>query len=163
MILIALGSNLPSAAGPPAETVMAALSTLEANGIVPVKVSQLYESAAWPNSTDPPFVNAVAQVETEFAPTALLERLHEIEDAFGRVRGAPNSPRTLDLDILDYEGRVEAGPPVLPHPRMDARAFVLVPLGEIAPEWRHPVSGCNTKDFIVALPASRDVRPLKHG
>ncbi len=69
--------------------------------------------------------------------------LHELEGSFGRKRSEPNAPRTLDLDILDYHGRIEQGPPQLPHPRMEGRAFVLLPLRDVAPDWRHPVSGRN--------------------
>ncbi|HEX3652586.1 MAG TPA: 2-amino-4-hydroxy-6-hydroxymethyldihydropteridine diphosphokinase [Rhizomicrobium sp.] len=153
MILIALGSNLSSAAGTPAETVAAALAALRANEIEPVKVSRFYRSEAWPDRSDPPFVNAVAQLDTVLPPSTLLESLHAIERLFGRTRDRRNAPRTLDLDILDYEGRVEAGPPVLPHPRMAARAFVLLPLAEIAPDWRHPVSGGRITELIAQLPA----------
>lgn len=152
MILIALGSNLMSSAGAPAEILAAALAALRTNEIEPVKVSRFYLSKAWPDPGDPPFVNAVAQVVTTFAPRALLGTLHAIEQQFGRTRDRRNAPRTLDLDILDYEGRVEAGPPVLPHPRMESRAFVLLPLEEIAPDWRHPVSGKHIRELIAQLP-----------
>ena len=162
MILIALGSNVPSAAGTPAETLRAALAALGAKGIEPVKVSQFYESEAWPVPSDPRFVNAVAQVETQLSAAALLERLQETERFFGRVRDIRNAPRTLDLDILDYHGRIEAGPPELPHPRMQSRGFVLVPLAEIAPEWRHPVSGLAAAELIGKLPdRGRRVIPLQ--
>lgn len=161
MILIALGSNLSSPAGPPAETVAAALAVLKANGITPVKVSRLYKTKAWPDVTDPPFINAVAHVTTELSPAALLDRLHAMERSFGRVRGALNAPRTLDLDIVDYDGRIEGGPPVLPHPRMDRRAFVLVPLAEIAPDWRHPISRRTAQELLTVLPEGGDgVIPL---
>jgi len=161
MILIALGSNLASAAGPPAETARAAFAALSANGIAPVKVSPLYETQAWPSPADPPFVNAVAKVETELQPAQLLEALQRIERSFGRERGLRNAPRTLDLDILDYDGRVEGGPPTLPHPRIERRAFVLVPLVEIAPDWRHPISRRTAAELLAGLPAyGAQVRPL---
>ena len=164
MILIALGSNLPSRAGGPAETIEAALATLEPNGIRPEKVSTLYKTRAWPDPSDPPFVNAAARVTTGLPPAALLKTLQEIERSFGRVRGVPNAPRTLDLDILDYDGRIEGGPPILPHPRLDTRAFVLVPLAEIAPEWRHPVSGQSVGELLGPLSdAARQIVPLSSG
>jgi len=153
MILIALGANLPSVAGRPSETLQAALSALQANGILPVKVSRFHETQAWPDPSDPPYVNAVAQIETALEPAALLARLHEIERQFGRQRHARNAPRTLDLDIVDYNGRVEEGPPVLPHPRMQDRAFVLAPLAEIAPGWRHPVLGMTAGKMLAGIAA----------
>ena len=162
MILIALGSNLPSVAGDPVETLTAAIRMLKANGIVPVKTSRFYESEAWPNPRDPKFVNAVAEVQTALFPQTLLARLHEVERLFGRTRMMPNAPRTLDLDLLDYQGRIASGPPELPHPRMQSRAFVLVPLAEIAPGWRHPVSRKSAAKLLRELPDSgRTVLPLQ--
>ncbi len=161
MILIAFGSNLPSRAGPPAATLRAALAAIESTGIEAVRVSRLYRTEAWPNPGDPAFVNAVAQVITALPPRALLKTLHAIERSFGRVRTISNAPRTLDLDILDYEGCIESGPPTLPHPRLDRRSFVLVPLAEIAPEWRHPVCGLAAEDLLAKLPDGlRQVVPL---
>ncbi|MBV9570665.1 MAG: 2-amino-4-hydroxy-6-hydroxymethyldihydropteridine diphosphokinase [Alphaproteobacteria bacterium] len=152
MILIGLGANLPSPAGPPAATINAALSTLGKRGIEIAALSRLYGSLAWPNPADPPFVNAVAWIRTGLAPESLLVELHSIEQACGRLPGARNAPRPLDLDILDYDGRVEPGPPRLPHPRMQDRAFVLVPLAEIAPNWRHPLSDRSAAELVANLP-----------
>jgi 2-amino-4-hydroxy-6-hydroxymethyldihydropteridine diphosphokinase len=152
VILIALGSNLSSRAGTSSETLRAALGALAQNGIVPVRVSAFYATPAWPDPKDPTYVNAVAQIETILAPDALMARLHAVEREFGRARGVRNAPRTLDLDLLDYEGRIEGGPPVLPHPRIESRAFVLVPLADIAPLWKHPVSSRNVGAAIEALP-----------
>ncbi len=83
-----------------------------------------------------------------------MAALEAVENKFGRRRGPPNSPRTLDIDLLDYKGLVRAHGPVLPHPRMQARGFVLVPLADIAPDWRHPVSGKSVCELIAALPES---------
>lgn len=152
MILIALGANLPSPAGKPLQTLKAALRELAGRSITIEKQSGFYRSAAWPDPSDPPFVNAVAAVRTALAPAALLQVLHEVEECFARKRGEPNAPRTLDLDLLDYDGRIELGPPELPHPRIDGRAFVLIPLRDVAPEWRHPVSGRALSELIAALP-----------
>lgn len=73
---------------------------------------------------------------------------------YGRVRSARNAPRTLDLDILDYNGTVQSGPPELPHPRLHDRAFVLIPLRDVAPGWRHPVSGKPLDELIAGLSAT---------
>jgi len=90
---------------------------------------------------------------TELSPAELIARLHETETAFGRTRSERNAPRTLDLDIVDYNGRVETGPPILPHPRLEARAFVLIPLQDVAPDWRHPVSGRTVAELLADIPA----------
>ncbi len=155
MIVIALGANLPSAAGPPEKSLGAALGVLVDAGIGIVSRSSFYCCPAWPDPSDPPFVNAVAVLSTELSPHDLLNLLHAIETSFGRRRSddvnLKNAPRTLDLDLIDYNGLVQPGPPALPHPRMAGRSFVLVPLQELAPKWRHPASGKTISDLIVAL------------
>ena len=124
-------------------------------------LSPLYETQAWPDPADPSFVNAVARVETKLAPAALLEALQNVETLFGRTRGVRNAPRSLDLDIIDLDGRVESGPPQLPHPRLASRGFVLIPLRDVAPHWRHPVSGLTIDALIAALPdEARAVTPI---
>src|SRR5258705_3596227 len=133
MILIALGANLPSRAGGPADTLRAAIASLGARGITVESQSGFYLSPAWPDPTDPAFVNAVVRVKTALTPAELLRLMHEIEDSFGRERGARNAPRVLDLDLIDYDGRVEQGLPELPHPRAASRGFVLIPLRDVAP------------------------------
>ena len=162
MILIALGANLPSAAGRPEDNLRAALASLAAKGITVERQSGFYVSEAWPNPADPPFVNAVASVRTSLNPADLLRVMHEVEGEFGRKRGVRNAPRTLDLDLIDYDHRIEHGDPELPHPRMESRAFVLVPLREIAPDWRHPESGRTVDELIAAL-APAKVTPMEPG
>lgn len=151
MIVIALGANLPSRAGTPRDTLKAALARLAAQGVHVANVSSCYLTKAWPDPADPDFVNAVARIETTRSPRELMELLHATEAHFGRTRGAKNAPRTLDLDLIDYDGRVELGPPELPHPRLAERAFVLVPLEELAPSWRHPATGTSIADLLMAL------------
>lgn len=150
-IFIALGANIPSAEGPPEATLKAALAALEARGIRILALSRFHQTQAWPDPTDPPFTNAVAEIETQLQPFALLGLLHEVETAFGRKRSSPNAPRSLDLDLLDYRGRIEQGDLKLPHPRMADRRFVLEPLAEIAPLWRHPVTGQSVDALLRAL------------
>lgn len=153
MILIALGANLPSPAGGPQQTLEAALKRLEASGVRIIARSSWYRTAPVPASDQPWFVNGVAQVETTLAPDALLALLRRTEQEFGRQRSAPNAARTLDLDIIDYDGNIENTPKLtLPHPRMQDRAFVLLPLAEIVPGWRHPILGKTVESLISALP-----------
>lgn len=155
MIVIALGANLPSEVGPPESTIQAALDALADGGTRVDAISRLYRSPAWPDAFDPSFVNAVARISTALSPYDLLRALHDMEESFGRRRSADsppkNAPRTLDLDLVDYNGLVQAGPPVLPHPRMAKRAFVLRPLRDVAPEWKHPESGHTVSELIADL------------
>lgn len=160
MILIGLGANLPSPRfGTPRDTCEAALGALEARGLGITTRSRWYESAPVPVSDQPWFVNGVAAVETRLDPAAVMDILHRVEDDFGRVRVERNEARVLDLDLLDYAGKVRAGGPVLPHPRMHERAFVLLPLRDIAPDWRHPVTGEGLDALIRALPVGQECRP----
>jgi len=160
VILIALGANLPSPAGPPAKTLRAALTRLEERGVKILSVSSFYETPAWPDPGQPAFVNAVVAVESMLQPVELLTLLHAVETDFGRLRSAPNASRTLDLDLLDHGGRVMTDGVTLPHPRMTERSFVLAPLAEIAPDWRHPVTGEKVGELLARLP-DRDV-PRRH-
>ena len=152
MILIALGANLPGPAGPPAAALRAALARLEERGVKILSVSSFYATPAWPDPKQPAYVNAVAAVETTLQPVELLTLLHGVETDFGRLRSAPNAARSLDLDLLDYEGKVMTEGVVLPHPLMTERSFVLVPLAEIAPAWRYPVTGEGVGDLLARLP-----------
>ena len=153
--LVAIGANLPRAeGGGPLETCRWAVERLRATrGMRVVAVSSWWESAPIPpDPASPPFVNGVALLEGETTPEALLAALHAIEDEAGRLRPYPNAPRVLDLDLIDLGGRVRAGPdPVLPHPRAHLRAFVLLPLAEVAPGWVHPLLGQGARALVAAL------------
>lgn len=162
MILIGLGANLPSVRhGAPLQTLEAALAVLGRHDIKLLRRSRWYTTAPVPASDQPHFVNIVVSLETNLEAGALLRVLHNIEDEFGRVRTARNAARVLDIDLLDYDGQVETEWPVLPHPRMDQRAFVLVPLRDIAPDWSHPVTGCGISELIAEASDLAGVQRLK--
>jgi 2-amino-4-hydroxy-6-hydroxymethyldihydropteridine diphosphokinase len=144
-------------------TLDAALAQFPLYGIVIVARSRFYESEPVPRSDQPWFVNAVVRVETALMPDDLLSRLHAIEHGFGRVRRERNEARTLDLDLLDYDGSIcDDEQLVLPHPRLHERAFVLKPLLELAPDWHHPLFDRSAADLLAALPEAVQavVRPL---
>jgi 2-amino-4-hydroxy-6-hydroxymethyldihydropteridine diphosphokinase len=160
MALLGLGANLTSAEfGSPRRTLEAALAEIEQAGLTVERRSSWYRSRPVPLSDQPWFVNSVAEVGGAGDPAALMTLLHEIEERFGRVRTEVNAARVLDLDLLDCGGRVSAPGewPVLPHPRIAERAFVLVPLVEIVPGWRHPVTGALAADILAGLRDRGDV------
>jgi 2-amino-4-hydroxy-6-hydroxymethyldihydropteridine diphosphokinase len=145
MIIIAVGANIEGAWGSPRQTVERAFAELDQAPLRVVSKSQLIITAPFGRTDQPDFVNAAVVIETELAPEGLLSKLHEIEQAAGRVRSLRWGPRTLDLDIIDYHGQIIGDPEtqltslVLPHPGAATRDFVLKPIAEIAPHWRHPI------------------------
>jgi len=160
-ILIGLGANLPSSVGGPRETCEAALAALSRAGVATARCSRWYRSAPVPVSDQPWFVNGVAAIETALDPAALLALMLDVERRLGRVREERWGPRLIDLDLLDYRGLVRARPaPVLPHPRLAERGFVLLPLAEVVPGWRHPGTGATIAELVAALPAGQAVEPL---
>jgi len=166
MIFIGLGANLPSRAGAPQATLEAALADLERAGVRILGRSGWWRTAPVPMSDQPWFVNGVAAVEAALEPAALLALLHQIEADYGRERLVVNGARTLDLDLLAYGDRVNPGPesPILPHPRLHQRAFVLRPLAEVAaevaPDWIHPGTGLPLAALLAALDPTQESRRL---
>ena len=156
-VFIALGANL----GSPIDNFDAAFAMLLENGCDLIEVSGLWQSPSWPpNIPAPDYVNACAKVEFSGNERSLLALLHRTEAALGRTRDKLNAPRSLDLDLLDFRGRVLNTPEIeIPHPRMMDRGFVLFPLSQIAPDWKHPVTDEGVNAAISRLKLS-DVSPM---
>ncbi len=153
VILVAIGANLPSAMGGTAmDTCEWAVGRLAAlPGLKLLARSHWFRSSPVPPSAQPDYINGVVRLSGVADPVALLACLHGIEAEAGRTRGAPNAARTLDLDLLAV-GAVVLDTPglVLPHPRLHERGFVLAPLTEVAPGWRHPVSGRGVEELLAS-------------
>jgi 2-amino-4-hydroxy-6-hydroxymethyldihydropteridine diphosphokinase len=162
VILIGIGGNLESAQfGPPRDTLTAALAALKEKRIRILARSGWYRTEPVPRSDQPWFVNAVVSLATELGAKDLLNALQATERQFGRVRGELNAPRILDLDILDYQGEVmDTTSLVLPHPRLDERRFVLIPIAEIAPDWRHPILELTAVQLLAQLSSEQRIQRL---
>jgi 2-amino-4-hydroxy-6-hydroxymethyldihydropteridine diphosphokinase len=181
--LIALGANLPSTWGGPLATLRRAIDVLPIPGITVKRVSGFYQTPAFPPGAGPDYVNAAAVLATSLPPFRVLERLHEVEASFGREREVRWGQRTLDLDLLAFgdlvlpdnqthqhwrllpaEAQIRNTPDqlILPHPRLQDRAFVLVPLADVAPDWVHPVLRRSVGAMCSDLPSemSKEVRPI---
>jgi 2-amino-4-hydroxy-6-hydroxymethyldihydropteridine diphosphokinase len=163
-IYIGFGGNLPHPRiGSPKATLEAALASLQSRGIEVRRVSPWYRTAPVPASDQPWYINAVAEISAHLSADRLLAELHAVEDEFGRVRSVANAPRLIDLDLLDFRGEVAPGGPgkaTLPHPRMTGRAFVLRPLADLAPQWRHPRTGASIGALVADLPGDQIIERL---
>ncbi len=174
MILVALGSNLSGAWGAPCQILNRAVLELgKPPGAAISALSGLYETAGVGRGQPGVFVNAVVSLECHCSPAALLRRLKMIERQAGPRSSRRWGPRTLDLDILDYRGLIMGWPEqgrlneaairnqlVLPHPLLHERPFVLAPLGEVAPDWRHPVLRLTSRQLWLRKRDERSGRVL---
>jgi len=181
--LIALGANLGGSPGKNADVINVALGMIERVGIKATLTSDLWRTPAFPADSGPDFVNACACLETALSADGVLDILHEVEAALGRVRGARWGARVIDIDLLaagplilpdaatlahwmalpaEDQRRLAPDGLILPHPRLHERAFVLVPLAQIAPEWEHPVLKKTVRELESALDpdARAQIRPI---
>ena len=152
MIFLGLGSNLPSKYGDRFTNINLTISSLEGYGINVIKKSSFYETPSYPNKENPKFINAVILVETILPPIDLMSVLIFIEEKLERKRGKKNDPRTCDIDIIDYNSQIlnlkyNNLDITVPHKELTSRNFVLFPLQEISPMWKHP----KTKETISNL------------
>ena len=164
-IILGIGANL-AADGyeTPQQGCAAAIGLLAKHDIRVLGQSRWFETAPVPISDQPWFVNAVILAETKLPPAAALAALHWIEKQFGRTRTQRNEARVLDIDLVDYDGRVtDREDLILPHPRMHDRAFVLLPLRDVVPDWIHPITRSSIATLIEALPDDQMLRPMGDG
>ena len=158
-LLLGLGGNVAGRWGAPGETLLRACRELEQAGVSIVRASSGYSTKPVGDTPQPRYLNAVVLAKAYIAPGTLLRLLKRIERTAGRQTARAMTSRPLDLDILDYGGRRigrparrrQRGRLILPHPEMHKRAFVLVPLLEVAPAWRHPRSGRSVKALLTQL------------
>jgi len=155
-IYLGIGSNL----GNKRRNIETAKFNLLTNNIKILRCSSYYESLSWPNVKYPKFINIVIEINTDFTPLELLKKCKEIEKKLGRKKLPKNSPRECDIDIIDYRNKRSAGNLILPHPRIETRNFVLLPLFEINKDWKHPILKVNIKKLIFSL-SNSDIRSIK--
>ncbi len=172
LCIIAYGSNLPSTLDLTKGPVEVALELLSRESLRIVKKSRQFRTPAFPPGAGPDFVNGAVLCATQMLPEHLLDRLHAIERAVGRTRDKRWEARVIDLDIVDFDGHIlpdlqtqkswrnidlvsqmNTAPEqlVLPHPRVQDRAFVLVPMADISPDWIHPVTGKTLAQMTAAF------------
>jgi len=175
MILVAIGGNVTSLSGRPEQTITHSIVDIYQRIGSPIGVSRLYRTPAFPTGSGPDFVNAAVAVRSDKSPDEILAILHDIEADHGRERKERWGARTLDLDLIavgekvipdretydrwrlldaDQQRTQSPNQLILPHPRMQDRAFVLVPLADVAPDWRHPILGKSVAEMLSDLPPS---------
>ena len=159
-VIVALGSNL-SGDFPSSEALLeTALARLDQAGLPVLRRSRWWRSAAWPDPSGPEYRNGVAIVEAPPEPRSVLDTLFSIEAEFNRKRAVRNAPRTLDLDLIAHGRTILHDEALrLPHPRAHERLFVMGPLAEIAPDWRHPLLGLEARKLAAAACVGRDAAP----
>ena len=157
MIILGLGSNLSSVHGDRFENINAALKFFDLYGIKVAKKSSYYETPSYPDKNNPKFINIVIVIDTNLPPTDLASVLLFVEEKLGRVRKNKNEPRICDIDIIDYNNQILDFKYLdftftVPHTKLIYRNFVLFPLKEIIPTWKHPKTKVSVSELIEKLP-----------
>lgn len=159
--VVALGGNVAGDYGSSEALLEAALARFAEAGLPILRRSSWWRSAAWPDPNNHEYRNGVVLVEARLSPQALIQTLFMLESEFGRTRSVRNAPRTLDLDLIAHGQIISEDPALtLPHPRAHERLFVMGPLAEIAPDWRHPVLGKSASELALSASVGLDARPL---
>jgi len=155
MIFLNVGSNLSSEKGDRFFNLKKSLELIELENIKIIQISSIYETPSYPNETNPKFLNIGLEIKCNYSPNNLIKRFNKIEKKLQRIRGVKNQPRTCDIDLIDYQGKVlNSIELTLPHPKAHLRNFVLFPMKEISPNWIHPT--LNTKiDFLIEKLSSK--------
>ena len=164
MTILALGSNLPSNFGNRFQNIDIAISYIESSNIKVKKRSSFYETPSYPNKKDPKFVNVVIEISTNLSPVDLASVVISIEEKLERKRFKKNEPRTCDIDIIDYNGKIinfkyKDLEFTVPHIKLTSRNFVLLPLQEILPKWRHPKTN-ETISALIRKLSAEDVKTI---
>ncbi len=156
IVYLSVGSNL----GNRKKNIEKTKFKLYSKGINIIKFSNYYETLSWPNPKNPKFYNIVLKVSSDLKMLELLKICKQIETSLGRKKAPKNSPRTCDIDIIDYNQKISAKGINVPHPRMHQRNFVLIPLFEIEKTWKYPNSKQYIKDLVCSL-SNSDIRSIK--
>ena len=156
IIYLSIGSNL----GNRKKNIEKTKFELYSKGINIIKSSNYYETLSWPNPNNPKFYNIILKVSSDLKILELLKICKQIETSLGRKKAPKNSPRTCDIDIIDYNQKITVNGINVPHPRMHLRNFVLIPLFEIEKNWRNPNSKRYIKNLIFSL-SNSDIRSIK--
>ena len=149
MILLNIGTNLDSTKGDRFYNLKETINLIRLENIKIIKISSIYETPSYPNKKNPKFINIGVEIKCNFSPTNLIKKFHKIEKKLQRTRGVKNQPRTCDIDLIDYKGKVlNTKKIIIPHPKAHLRNFVLYPIKEIHPTWIHPILNKRI-DFLI--------------
>jgi len=149
MILLNVGSNLESVNGDRLFNLKKTLELIIEEKIKIIKISSIYETPSYPNKKNPKFLNIGIEVKCDTTPEILIKKFNKIEKKLQRIRGIKNQPRTCDIDLIDFDGKILSSKNLtIPHPRAHLRNFVLFPINEISPTWIHPILNKRI-DFLI--------------